>query len=213
MRALVRALPGQAAPQNSIAKARQWPENRLVPPTHPISHQNRRSAMFESFKHLFVHDSGTDAARAAPFDDDDIVLLDAEDLADGGILEAYEQLHPQLRQHEAADIDIAEEFDAEAGTYAVLAAGTRYDIRGADAQGDAWVLATIAFFEIVNASLAQATHRFYALYGGKDLAGIFLTGEQFQNARQDIERHADWPWTPVNRAPDYGFPYDEEASA
>jgi hypothetical protein len=169
--------------------------------------------MFESFKHFFVHDDGFDSAVAAPFDDDDVVLLDAQDLAEGGILEAYEQLHPQLRQHEAAEIDLAEEFDEEAAMYSVLADDKRYDIRGNGAEGDPWVLATIAFFEIVNAGLAQATHRFYALYGGKDLAGIFLTDEQFDAARRSIARHSDWPWTPVNRAPDYGFPYDEEKSA
>ena len=168
--------------------------------------------MFESFKHFFAHDRGLDSATAGPFDDDDVVLLDAQDLAEGGILEAYEQLHPQLRQHEASEIDVAEEFDEEAATYAVLADGKRYDIRGNDAEGDPWVLATIAFFEIVNASLPHASHRFYALYGGKDLAGIFLTGEQFEMARQSTARHSDWPWTPVNRAPDYGFPYDEEQS-
>ena len=166
--------------------------------------------MFESLKHFFAHDSGTDCATLTPFDDDDVVLLDAEELAGGGILEAFEQLHPQLRQYGASEIDIAEEFHAEDGSYAVLADGKRYDIRGYGAQGDAWVLATIAFFDIVNAGLVNSTHRFYALYGGNDLAGVFLTDDQFYGARRSIERHSHWPWRPVNQAPDYGFPYDEE---
>lgn len=165
--------------------------------------------MFESFKHFFAHDSGHDAATLAPFDEDDVVLLDAEDLADGGILQAFEQLHPQLRQYDAADIDVAEEYDGEAGTYTVLAGGKSYVIRGPHARGDIWVLATIAFFDIVNAGLAQASHKFYALYGGNDLAGVFLSDEQFHAARSSIERHSHWPWMPVDRAPDYGFPYDE----
>ena len=168
-------------------------------------------AMFERFKHLFTsaHDSGADSDTPSPFDGDDIILLDAEDLAEGGILEAYEQLHPQLRQYDASDIDIAEEFDAEAGTYAVFADGKRYDIQGKGIEGHRWTLATVAFFEIVNASLPDSDHTFYALYGGNDLAGIFLTDDQFYQARRRIERHVHWPWTPVNHAPDYGFPFDE----
>ena len=167
--------------------------------------------MFERFKHLFTSadDSGADPAIPSPFEVDDIILLDADDLAEGGILEAFEQLHPQLRQYDAADIDIAEEFDAETHTYAVLADGKRYDIRGDGVAGDRWALATVALFDIVNASLAGSSHRFYALYGGHDLAGIFLTEDQFYQARRRIERHVHWPWTPVNHAPDYGFPFDE----
>ena len=160
--------------------------------------------MFERFKHFFAHDEARDPLPL-PFDYD-LVLLDAWELAEGGILEAYEQLHPQLRQHEAAEIEIAEDIDDDNGAYTVFADGTRYDIYGADVKGDAWTLATIAFFEIVNAALAHASHRFYALYAGNDLAGIFLTEDQFRIARERIARRADWPWTPVNRAPDFGFP-------
>ena len=169
-------------------------------------------AMFERFKHLFTapDDSGADSAAPAPFDYDDVILLDAEDLAEQGILEAYEQLHPQLRQYDAEPADIVEEFDEDAATYTVFADGRRYDIRGNGVEGDAWALATVALFEIVNASLAGSDHGFYALYGGNDLAGIFLTDEQFQLARESIARHTHWPWIPVNHAPDYGFPFDEE---
>jgi hypothetical protein len=171
--------------------------------------------MFERFKHLFtsVDDSGADVATPPPFDVDDVILLDAEDLAKQGILEAYEQLHPQLRQYEASNVDIVEEFDDDDDdddTYTVFADGKRYDIRGNGVEGDPWALATVAFFEIVNGSLAGSSHRFYALYGGNDLAGIFLTDEQFAVARESIGRHTHWPWIPVNHPPDYGFPFDEE---
>lgn len=171
--------------------------------------------MFESFKHIFgsAGGSGPDDAAPAPFDEDDIVLLDAEDLAEQGILEAYEQLHPQLRLYDASDVDIVEEFDTDAATYTVFADEKRYDIRGEGVAGDAWALATVALFDIVNAGLADSTHKFYALYGGNDLAGIFLSDEQFHTARQSIARRSHWPWMPVNQAPDYGFPRDEEAQA
>jgi hypothetical protein len=170
--------------------------------------------MFENLKQFFASDSDSESAAPAPFDDDEAVLLDAEELAEEGILEAYQQLHPQLRRYAASEVDIAEEVDADGATYTVFADGKRYDIHGKGVQEDAWILATIAFFDIVNTSLAHASHRFYALYGGNDLAGIFLTDEQFQLARQRIERHADWPWVPVNQAPHYGFPYDgDEAEA
>jgi hypothetical protein len=203
---------GCAAAQNSIAKARGWDENRPVPATHPIT-PAKGPAMFESFKHLFAHDSGPDSATPAPFDEDDIVLLDAEELAEGGILEAYEQLHPQLRQYASEEVDIAEEIDADGAAYTVFADERRYDIHGEGIEEDPWILATIAFFEIVNAGLAHATHRFYALYAGNDLAGVFLTDQQFQAAWQSIARPFERPWIPVNRAPDYGFPADEEPAA
>ena len=168
--------------------------------------------MFERFKHFFAHDEARDPLPL-PFDYD-LVLLDAGELAEGGILEAYEQLHPQLRQHQAAEIEIAEDIDDDTGAYTVFADGARYDIYGADVKGDAWTLATIAFFEIVNAALAQTTYRFYALYAGNDLAGVFLTEDQFRIARERIAQRSDWPWTPVNRAPDFGFPaYEIEQPA
>lgn len=166
--------------------------------------------MFESLKQFFVHDSDAESAAPAPFDEDDIVLLDAEELAGEGILEAYQQLHPQLRRYGAADIDIAEEADGDEAAYMVYADGKRYDIHGAGVEEDAWILATIAFFDIVNASLVHTGHRFYALYGGNDLAGVFLTDAQFELARERIARHVDWPWVPVNQPPHYGFPRDEE---
>jgi hypothetical protein len=168
--------------------------------------------MFESFKHLFAHGDG-DAPADAPFGEDDVVLLDAEELAEGGILEAYEQLHPQLRQYEAIEIDIAEEIDDDGSAYTVFADGKRYDIHGEGATEDAWVLATIAFFEIVNAALAQASHRFYALYGGNDLAGVFLTAQQYEAAWNSIAQPAHRPWIPLHRAPDFGFPGYEEPAA
>jgi hypothetical protein len=156
---------------------------------------------------------GAVGGAAAPFGEDDVVLLDAEELAEGGILEAYEQLHPQLRQYTSEEVDIAEEVDADGAAYTVFADEKRYDIRGERVKEDPWVLATIAFFEIVNAGLAHATHRFYALYAlyaGNDLAGVFLTEAQFQAAWQSIARPFERPWVPVNRAPGYGFPADEE---
>ncbi|MFC5477969.1 hypothetical protein [Massilia suwonensis] len=169
--------------------------------------------MFENIKRFFEADSGSQPPADLPFDYDDLVLLDAEDLAEVGILEAYQQLHPQLRQYGAAEIDIAEEVDEDAGTYTVLADGIRYPIYGEGAEEDAWVLATIAFFDIVNAGLADASHRFYALYGGNDLAGIFLSDEQFRLAQRCFKRAMDRPWVPVNQPPHYGFPQDEEAPA
>jgi hypothetical protein len=169
--------------------------------------------MFENLKQFFARDSGSESAVPAPFDDDEVVLLDAEELAEEGILEAYQQLHPQLRRYAASEVDIAEEVDEDGATYTVFAAGKRYDIYGKGVEEDAWIRATIAFFDIVNTSLAQASHRFYALYGGNDLAGIFLTEEQFQLARQRIGRRVDCPWVPVNQAPHYGFPHDGDEPA
>jgi hypothetical protein len=139
---------------------------------------------------------------------EEIVNLDAEDLAEQGILSAYRELPPRLRQYLASPpIEVSEEIDDGLARYIVHAGAQRYVIWEDGAHNeDGWERATVAFFEIVNANLERSPFKFYALYGGNDLSGMFLTEEQCAAARRALEKRSDWPWLPVNEPPHYGYP-------
>ena len=142
-----------------------------------------------------------------PLDYDQLVHLDAEDLAEQGILSAYQALLPRLKQFTDSPIEVTEELDHDSGRYTVCFEGLRYAISFPDDPDDnSWIRATVAFFDIVNANLRKSSHKFYALYGANDLGGIFLTEEEYVAARQAIKERSNWPWMPVNWPPDYGYP-------
>jgi hypothetical protein len=144
-----------------------------------------------------------------PLDYDQVIHLDAEDLAEQGILKAYEKVMPQLQQYVGAPMVVTEHVNSETGTYAVSADGRTCQIWDDGAKNpDGWERATVAFFEMVNANLGSSDRRFYALYGGNDLSGIFLSLEEFAAARRAIKKPSNWPWRPVTEPPHYGYPVD-----
>ena len=67
-----------------------------------------------------------------------------------------------------------------------------------------WPNATYALFSIVNAQLTGSPYRFYAINGGNDLGGMFLTSEQYEGAKRSLERKSDWPYLPSDQPPLYG---------
>jgi len=147
-----------------------------------------------------------------PLNYDDFVHLDAEDLAEQGILSAYKALLPRLNQYTESPIEVTEEIDNDAASYAICVAGQRHEIWERGAQNkDGWERATVAFFEVVNANLRHSSHKFYALYGGNDLGGMFLTEEEFAAARQTLKKRSEWPWMPTNDPPHYGYPVEGAA--
>lgn len=157
-------------------------------------------------KYIFG-DEPEKATTEDSLDYEQVVHLDAEDLAEQGIKAAYEDLLPQLQHYTEVPIEVTEEVDSDAGSYAVLAAGKRHEIWGPTIDSnDGWARATVAFFEIVNANLGQSSRRLYALYGGNDLSGAFLTSEQYSMARQAIKNPSYFPYMPVMEPPHYGFP-------
>lgn len=145
---------------------------------------------------------------ADPLNYDELVHLDAEELAEGGILRAYTALSPRLQRHAASPlIPVTEEMDNDLPCYIVHADGRSYRIySGDDPHGESWERATVAFFDIVNDNLNGAAVRFYALYRGNDLSGMFLTQEQYAVARRVLRRASDWPWLPVDDAPRDAIP-------
>ncbi|MDH3403802.1 MAG: hypothetical protein OEP45_09330, partial [Acidobacteriota bacterium] len=105
---------------------------------------------------------------------DDLIFLDAETLAEGGIAAAHAELLAEIRAHAPGAEPIEERLDAAAGRYAVSSDGREYVIYapgGETEPGESWARATHALFEIVNEQLAASQVRFYAINGGNDLAG------------------------------------------
>jgi hypothetical protein len=69
-------------------------------------------------------------------------------------------------------------------------------------------LATYALFDIVNRQLAGTDVRFFALNGGNDLSGIFMSTAQAEKARRALPRERDWPYLPVPEPSGFGEPWD-----
>ena len=107
-----------------------------------------------------------------------LVPLDAEDLAEDGIVDALMRLGPHLARR-GADIQSLNVIESDGVTYSVEVNGTRYDIYGPDdGAEDSWGFATETFFRIVNDLIPDHVNdRLYAIYGGNDLSGIFLPPE------------------------------------
>jgi hypothetical protein len=138
---------------------------------------------------------------------DDLVLLDAEDLAEEGIGQAYESLLPKLRKYVQQPARIEEVTDNDAPSYSVKCGGREfviYDPEVDDESGSSWGRATYAFFTIVNDQLASSMYRFYAINDGNDLGGMFLTPAQAEAAQKAIANNKDWPYIPKNEQPWYG---------
>jgi hypothetical protein len=136
-----------------------------------------------------------------------MVFLDAEDLAEQGILAAYQKLLPELRKYVEAPDSITELMDPEAPRYAVRHRELEYVIYDPgieDEGGRSWGNATYALFAIVNAELSNTPYRFYAINGGNDLGGMFLTTEQWDSAKKTIETRSDWPYLPTADYPFFG---------
>jgi len=140
-------------------------------------------------------------------DYDQMVMLDAESLAETGIREAYEELQPTLARFVPNPAPIEEVEDSEQPAYAVRSQGVEYVVYRpglSDSEGQAWGRATFAFFDIVNRQLAGSTHRFYAINGGNDLGGVFLTESKCDMARRSLPRRTDWPYIPTEEEPWFG---------
>jgi hypothetical protein len=132
---------------------------------------------------------------------DNLIHLDAEDLAEGGIDAAYQRLLPDLRKYVKAPATVHEELDHDAPSYRVKCAGKEYLIYAPGDEDQSWVRAAVALFDIVNRQLENTGYRFYALYGGNDLGGMFLTPAAVAAARKSLAKKErpyfptlDGPW-------------------
>jgi hypothetical protein len=139
-------------------------------------------------------------------DYDQLILLDAENLAEAGIREAYESLLPELRKYVPQPEEVEEVIDDETGRYEVKSGTKKFVIYAPDLrdEGESWGRATVAFFNIVNDQLADSQYRFYAINGGNDLGGMFLTPTQAADAQKALPNKTDWPYFPKDEPDWYG---------
>lgn len=140
-------------------------------------------------------------------DYDAMIFLDAEDLAENGIKDAYESLLPQLTRYVEEPAVLVEMFDANAPSYSVAIGDDEYPIYSPslqDGEGRSWGRAAFALFSIVNSQLQDSQYRLYAINGGNDLGGVFLTESEAGAARNSLEMKTDWPYIPTDEHPWYG---------
>jgi len=136
-----------------------------------------------------------------------MILLDAETLAESGIKEAYQSVLKILRQYVSEPVQVQEVVDNEAPRYVVRCGDQEYVIYSPelpDNEGQSWGRAAHAFFKIVNDQLTKSQYRLYAINGGNDLAGMFLTQSECEVARKSLSRKEDWPYLPTPEHPWYG---------
>ena len=153
--------------------------------------------------------SGEDISNpgASALDYDRLVILDAETLAEGGIGQAYEQLKPFLGLYVEFPAEIAEALDSNPPGYSVTCSGITYTIYSPaihDPDDGAWGRATHALFTLINTQLEGSDVGFYAINGGNDLGGMFLTSHQVRAARESLANKTDWPYLPTLEHPWYG---------
>jgi hypothetical protein len=137
--------------------------------------------------------------------------LDAEELAEGRVGERLMAMQAALADRGFALQTVEDGFDAAAsgGDYVVRVNGQAYRIWQAtdlDQPEAIWASASVAFFDLVNAGLPVGGDRFYALYGGNDLTGIFLPPQAV--AFFDELEPQDRPYVPMLVPPYYGMRHE-----
>ena len=137
-------------------------------------------------------------------DYDKLIMLDAEALAEAGIKSAYDKLVTDMRKYIPSVAPIQERIDNDSPSYSVVCLGKEYFIYGGADQDESWGNATFALFDIVNRQLERTNRRFFAINGGNDLGGMFLTPAEAEEARKSLPRKNDWPYLPKPERPWYG---------
>lgn len=141
-----------------------------------------------------------------PLDYEAAFILDAEDLAERGIKDTYDDLKPFLHKYVTDAQEVIEHFDVSSGRYWVQADDQTFEIFESASSdiGTAWGSPTVALFSIVNNQLVNEDIRFYALYSGNDLQGMFLTEQQVEEAKRFHQERRNWPYLPENEYPWFG---------
>ena len=141
---------------------------------------------------------------------------DAEDLAKGGVGEFVTLIAPFLRA-ERVRLPVIRD-DHSTNGYTVWAGEEPHVMYSReemardnihDEPGLTWGLSVARSFKLVNSWLAGArsSERLYAVSGGNDVFGIFLTPELFQLIRKHPDASPeDSPYEPNEVYPGFGFP-------
>jgi hypothetical protein len=148
---------------------------------------------------VYAHVGRVPDTGVAALDYDKSISLDAESLAEQGVKRAYEEMLPLLSSYIAKPEPIVETVDSEALTYAVSCQGKTYEIYNPKTERESWRRATYALFSIINDQLGDKPVKFYAINGGNDLLGMFLTQEEYTKAITALgpDNKQDWPYFPT----------------
>ena len=127
---------------------------------------------------------------------DEMLFLDAEELAEQGMSNAYEEIKAAFQKHGIELSPIEEIINSEKGTYHVTHEGRKFCIYEDGNDQSSWANATVALFNIVNSQIQECDLRLYAINGGNDLGGVILTKGDCVKAREQLENRTDWPYFP-----------------
>jgi len=163
--------------------------------------------MFSKLKKAIWPGARKSVPEPSPFNCEKLVTLDAEDLAEQGIADAYRRLLPELRSFVAQPLEVEDLIDENACSYSVHCNGVDHLVYSPSVSGTeqaSWGRAAAVFFQLVNEQLAASPLRFYAINGGNDLGGVFLTEAEAESARAAFPRKEDWPYFPTMQEPWHG---------
>ena len=154
---------------------------------------------------LGVASTSDHTAKVDPIDYEQIVHLDAEDLAEGGMVEAYERITAAIADER---IEWAPMTQSGEGTpdYSIHLLGETHRVYGSSPGTDDWAISSAVLFDAVNRQLVNLDFKVYALNGGNDLHAVALTKRQFEEAVQYHERRHDRPYLPNQEPPHFGYP-------
>lgn len=144
--------------------------------------------------------ASSDANKPFQVDYDKVIVLDAEELAEGGILQAYEKIKPELSHYVKKIEEIEEVMDNAVPSYYIKFRGEKLAVYGpniSEKEMDSWMRATSVLFYIVNSQLVNSDIKFYALNGGNDLGGMFLTVDQYKEANKSLKKDIDKFYLPT----------------
>jgi hypothetical protein len=145
-----------------------------------------------------------------------LFLADAESLAEWGVGSYLEELRPFLEEQGVKLESIKERY--EKNQYRIIVNGKEYLIYSSEEiemdmsgkqLGLTWGLATARCYVIINELLIEAgsDERIYAVNGGHDLFGFFLTEEQYHLICQHPDAYLpDGPYVPTEEYPHHGCP-------
>ena len=163
--------------------------------------------MFSKLKNAIWPGSPKPVQEPSPLNYERLVTLDAEDLAEQGIANAYRELLPVLSSYVSQPLEVEDMIDEDACSYSVRCNGIDHLVYSPSVSGTeqaSWGRAAAVFFQLVNEQLAASPVRFYAINGGNDLGGLFLTEAEAESARAALPRKEDWPYFPTLQEPWHG---------
>lgn len=129
-----------------------------------------------------------------------LILLDAEDLAEQGIADAYQRLLPDLTKYVAHPADVMELLDGDVPSYKIRYGGQEfliYSLQERGTESESWGRATYFFFHIINEQLTGTGIQLYAIDSGNELGALFLTPEEAKEAQSALPHKTDWPYIPT----------------